>query len=124
VVQDNLVPPEMRTSFHENEQFNKTKHIRNGVLLSRGPFMWNHALNGIGIILCGVGLYAYEKKKILGIALTFLTFLIVFFIWSSCGQHWFIYRHPCLFNLHPTILDFNSLFCQFSVSIIVIFFAL
>jgi len=78
VVQDYLVPPEIRTSFHENEQFNKTKHIRNGVLLSRGPFMWNHALSGIGIILCGVGLYAYEKKKSIGIVITFLTLLIVF----------------------------------------------
>ena len=78
MVQDYLVPPEIRTSFHENEQFNKTKHIRNGVLLSRGPFMWNHALSGIGIILCGVGLYAYEKKKSIGIVITFLTLLIVF----------------------------------------------
>ena len=78
VAQDYIVSPEMRTSFHDNEQFNKTKHFRNGILLSRGPFMWNHALIGIGIILCGVGLYAYEKKKSLGIAITFLTFLIVF----------------------------------------------
>ena len=78
VIQDYLVTPEMRTSFHDNEQFNKTKHFPNGILLSRGPFMWNHALSGIGITLCGVGLYAYEKKKTLGIAITFLTFLIVF----------------------------------------------
>ena len=78
MVQDYLVSPGMRTSFHENEQFNKTKHIRNGILLSRGPFMWNHALNGIGIILCGVGLFVYEKKKSIGIVITFLTFLIVF----------------------------------------------
>ena len=78
VVQNYLVSPEMRTSFHDNEQFNKTKHFRNGILLSRGPFMWNHTLSSIGIILCGVGLYAYEKKKSIGIVITFLTFLIVF----------------------------------------------
>ena len=78
VVQDYLVSPEMRTSFHNNERFNNTKHFRHGILLPRGPFMWNHALNGIGIILCGIGLYAFQKRKSLGIVITFLTFLIVF----------------------------------------------
>ena len=112
-LQTHAIPSWTRTSFSNFDDYSLVNNriiTRNGLILTQGPFTWNHGFGGVICCLLGVTLYTLEKHKVLGIILTTLFFLAVLtngmravFIAITFGLLiWMVYR----FNINKIIVLF------------------
>ena len=106
LLQTYVIPNWLRTSFSNIEEYkfmNTRILFRNNLILSQGPFTWNHGLGGVLCSLLGMMLFKFENNKVTGSILAILFFLAILtngmrsvYIATSLGLIvWCLYR----FNL-------------------------
>ena len=81
LLQTYVIPNWLKTSFSTIEGYNTHMNIRmsfrNNLVLSQGPFTWNHGLGGVLCSLLGMMLFKFETHKFTGSILAILFFLAV-----------------------------------------------
>ena len=80
LLQTYVIPNWLRTSFYNFDEYafiNNRISFRNNLILSQGPFTWNHGFGGVLCSLIGIMLFKFEKYKFFGCLLAILFFLSI-----------------------------------------------